>query len=134
MLKKFKFLNKQKNTAHYWIKSLNIKCQYSQNWFTDSKQCLSKSQLSSLQKLVSCPIIHTEIQGIQNSQSNLEKKTQHWGITLCIFKTYYKVIVILHIENAINYLLPLGPESLKWNSSNLFFHKLVLYLKGLICN
>ena len=47
-----------------------------------------------LQKWPIDPQIHMEVQGVPNSQNNLEKEEQSWKLTILNFKTYYKVTVI----------------------------------------
>lgn len=65
----------------------------------DSVRCLSASQLALLQKLSELiPKTHTEMQGIQNSQTVLKKeKNKGRGLTLIHFKIYCKATLIRNV-------------------------------------
>lgn len=57
---------------------VSLRRQYSPKWFPDPRQSLSKPQLPVLQQLQAGPKISYETQGIQKSQTFLEKNKEHW--------------------------------------------------------
>ena len=70
------------------------------NW-TDSIQSLPKSQLASLHKLTTNSKIHTEIQGTQNTQNNLEQswETYTWQFQNLPHKaTIIKIVWHIHFS------------------------------------
>ena len=70
------------------------------NW-TDSIQFLPKSQLASLHKLTTDSKIHTEIQGTQNTQNNLEQswETYTWQFQNLLHKaTIIKIVWHIHFS------------------------------------
>ena len=50
--------------------------QHSPDWFTESTQYVSKSQVPSFAEIKADPKIHMEMQGAQNSQTTLKKNNK----------------------------------------------------------
>ena len=98
LLKETKDLNKWKDSNAHWLEDLILlRWQYSPNWFTDSTQSPSDSQL--YRNWQAYPKAHMEIQGTQNSQNSTKKEEQNCRIQLFHFKTYFKAIVIQRAWN-----------------------------------